>query len=130
MIYTRNMLKVTGVLAILCVGCFNSGPDYHQVSGNVTFNGQPVPLGEVSFTPNSAEGNSGPSVVCPINEGKYQSPAGRGVVGGAYIAVISGFQKASPSNDPTASDYGQRLFPVQRKTLALPDQDSQYDFEF
>jgi len=131
----RAMYKHLKVAVMMCVvimpsGCYQAGPTFYQVSGKVTHNGQPVPMGEVIFTPNSAEGNSGPSVVCSIVDGEYRSPPQRGVVGGKYIAVVSGFKKSIPSNDPTASEFGARLFPVRREVLELPSQNSELNFDF
>jgi hypothetical protein len=124
-----KLLIVVALLTMTCPGCGGSGPHYHTISGTVTFQGSPVPMGEVSLTPNQAEGNTGPTVVCQIADGHYHSPPGKGVVGGAYIAVISGFQKPPASRDPTASEFGKRLFPIHRVSIELPNDDTTKVFE-
>jgi hypothetical protein len=72
------------------VGC-QDGVKRHAVSGAVTFGGQPVPVGEISFEPDSAKGNKGPGSVTKIRAGRYQTEPGLGVMGGAYIVRITPF---------------------------------------
>ncbi len=46
--YSRRVLLLTTMLAFLC-GC--SGQGTYEVSGSVTYDGQPVEKGEISFVP-------------------------------------------------------------------------------
>lgn len=79
--------------AALIVGCGGNtdGPPRYQVSGTVTLNGQPVPVGEISLTPDTDKGNSGPGSVARIVDGKYHTESGMGIVGGPYTVSISAF---------------------------------------
>jgi hypothetical protein len=56
-------------------GC-SSGSGKYDVSGNVTFNGQPIPKGHIVFQP--ADNSSAP-VGAPIQDGAYRlkAPAGK-----------------------------------------------------
>ena len=77
-------------------GC-NKQPKLSKISGNVTFKGQPVPAGYVSFTPDVVSGNSGPLRVFQIKDGVYDSskdtPPGMspGLPPGHYFIRIAGF---------------------------------------
>lgn len=118
-------LMVAG--ALLCsIGC--SGDDgKHTISGTVTFKGEPVPAGEVRFTPDMSKGNNGPVVLARIKEGRYETPSDKGVVGGPYQLRVSGFGSAPNSKDPTASDFGRPMFPVHRQDVDLPREDHEFD---
>ncbi|MCR9119920.1 MAG: hypothetical protein NXI22_23535, partial [bacterium] len=77
----RWLFLFTGVA--LLTGCGESGPVRYQVSGKVQFQGKPVPAGSVIFTPDTAQGNSGPQGVAEIVDGAYRtSGGGLGTVGG------------------------------------------------
>lgn len=58
--------------AMLVFGGCGSGPDTHEVKGTVTFDGQPVPEGQIVFESNSTVG-------AEIKEGKFtaQVPSGK-----------------------------------------------------
>lgn len=106
------------VACLLSVGCEQN--PYSAVTGSVTYNGQPVPSGEVRLTPDSRSGNSGPAVVCMIRDGKYQTPEQKGVVGGAYQLRIMGYGPAPETDDPTASDTGAPMFKTQTQAAEFP----------
>ncbi len=55
-------LLVTGTLCSLLAGCpSNSGPPRYQISGKVTFQGQPVEEGVITFSePTTGQVNEGP----------------------------------------------------------------------
>ncbi len=110
--------------ALCLVGCEKEGPARYEVSGTVTYNGQPVPVGEVVFEPDTYQGNSGPGSVAQIRDGIYQTEPGMGVMGGAYIVRIVGFDGVSVG-DSTA---GTGLFPPYETTVELPQDDAVQDF--
>ena len=68
------------LLSLFCVGCGDDGK--YSVSGEVTYKGEPIPSGEIRFTPNN--GNKGPMVLVKIKDGHYETPADKGLVGGDY----------------------------------------------
>src|SRR5690242_10819227 len=71
--------------SILWAGCSSDrGPKRYRVSGEVKFAGQPIPYGEILFTPDSTKGNSGPQGIAIIQQGKYDTAGTRapGVAGG------------------------------------------------
>jgi hypothetical protein len=96
------------MLILLAAGCEKS--PYRSVSGTVTFQGKLVSRGEVQFMPDSTKGNRGPTCTALIKDGNYATPKGKGIVGGDYVLMISGYQAPSNTDDPTASDFGKMLF--------------------
>ena len=74
-------------------GCSNStGPTRYRVSGSVTLDGEPIPFGEVIFTPDATKKNSGPQGKAPIKEGKFDTAfdGGLGAGGGPVVARVQG----------------------------------------
>src|SRR5262249_27638724 len=90
---SRSLLLA--VLLGLAAG--SSGPEVKkvQVSGKVTFKGQPVPAGWISFQPDGSQGNPGKEVrLVMIKDGVYDSSQEKdasGVYPGPTIIRIAGF---------------------------------------
>jgi hypothetical protein len=74
-------------------GCSDDGPKRHRLSGSVTFDGQPIPYGDVLFTPDGAMKNTGPQGIAQIRDGKYDTRAadGKGIGGGPTVIRVTGF---------------------------------------
>ena len=87
----QNRILVACCLALLA-GC-TAKPKLSQLSGKVTFKGQPVPAGFISFAPDVAEGNLGEMRVLQIKDGVYDSAkeSEPGLKPGHYFLRISGF---------------------------------------
>src|SRR5262249_1297298 len=77
------------VLLALAAGC-SSKPQMAQLSGTVTFKGQPVPAGWISFTPEAGKGSV---KVCQIKDGVYDSSKepDPGIFPGRNLIRIGGF---------------------------------------
>jgi hypothetical protein len=74
-------------------GCAKpQGPSRFHLSGSATLDGQPIPYGEVVFTPDGSKKNSGPQGIAPIRDGKYDTAAagGMGIAGGPTIIRVNG----------------------------------------
>ena len=70
----------TAILFLICVlaGCMGDpGPKRYRVSGEITFDGKPVPHGEIVFTPDSGQGNSGPQGIAIIQNGHFDTKGTR-----------------------------------------------------
>lgn len=129
-ITSASLIAVTMTALGLLAGCGSSGgadaPERISLSGKVTFNGQPVPAGDLSFAPDSEQGNKGPAGVATIENGVYHTIDGKGPVAGAQIVTINGFEAgegADPASGPPVlfSDF-------QTRVDVSPDQ-SEIDFE-
>jgi len=108
---------VLSFLVFLAVGCSKNDPRKHDVWGTVTYRGQPVPAGSVTFIPDASQGNSGPAVTIKIENGRYDSrKEGRGHIGGPHKVRITGL---------TGKDSGDEFFP--EGTLLFPDYETAVD---
>jgi hypothetical protein len=85
----RRLLGGAVVLALLAAGC-SPKEELAQLSGKVTFKGQPVPAGYISFTPEAGKGSVR---VCQIKDGVYDSSkeVPPGIYPGKNLIRIGGF---------------------------------------
>lgn len=119
------MTKPLLAAALLALGC-SSKPPPSQISGKVTFKGEPVPAGWISFTPDVAKGGLGQVQLFQINDGVYdsstQSPPG--IVPGSYLIRIAGFDgKQIPFYV-----QGKQIFNPIQDEIVVPDGASEKDF--
>lgn len=108
---------------LVSTGCGDDGK--YKVTGSVNFKGDPVPSGEIRFTPD--KGNKGPMVLARIKDGKYETPQDKGLVGGHYQLRVSGYGAAGNSKDPTAPDFGKPLFEPHREDVEFPKEDHEFN---
>lgn len=122
---------VVGLLGIVASGCgggTNDAPERFPISGKVSYDGKPVPKGNITFIPDSTKGNSGPSTTVAIVEGMYQSK--EGTIGGPHIAQIAGYDGIPiPSGEGGENPTGKELFNGWKKNLDLPKESTTEDFE-
>jgi hypothetical protein len=117
---TCRLLGLTVALSVvlaLTAGC-GTQEKVAQLKGKVTFKGQPVPSGWISFMPDSSQGYQGSVKVAQIKDGMYDTSlaADPGVIPGPTVIRIAGFDgKVIPR-------YGQgkQIFNIYelRETLA------------
>ena len=113
------------VLLLFVVGCGQQrGPTRYELSGSVTYRGQPVPAGWIFFDPDSSRQNSGPGSAAKIKDGRYETPSGKGTVGGPHVATINGRDGTPNAEIPG----GLPLFPPYSMKIDLPKESSTYDF--
>jgi hypothetical protein len=129
----RLVLFVGGGFAVLAAsGCGGgeTGPPRHPLSGTVRFNDEPVPMGTIIFTPDGAKGNSGPGSVASIQSGQYKTEPSKGVLGGAYIVSITGYDGVPvESGEGGMSPEGSLLFHDHQVQVDLPATGGTHDFE-
>lgn len=79
------------LLLLVLVGC-ESKPTLTEISGTVTFKGQPIPAGDVSFTPEVSVAG-GQLQMYMVKDGKYDSTQtpGMGLLPGKYKVRINGY---------------------------------------
>lgn len=110
----------------LTVGC-NPAPKVAQISGTVTFKGQPVPAGYITFTPDVATGTLGQVVGFQIQKGKYDSKANvpSGLPPGNYKIRIGGFDGIKIP----LWGQGKQIFNPIEDSCTVPEISSTKDFE-
>jgi len=111
-------------LAIV-VGCGEEGPTRYQLSGKVTYGGQPIPAGSVTFIPDSSQGNSGPAASVDIVDGAYDTTTGKGHVGGPHLVKITALDGKTSDEFPK----GMPMFPDYETKADLPKEDGTKDFD-
>lgn len=123
-----RVASITSVMLMFAttIGCGpDAGPARYEVSGMVTHAGLPVPVGEIAFEPDPDQGNSGPGTVTRIEAGRFRTEPGRGVVGGAMIVRLSGFDGVVHGE----SLEGRPLFAPRSVNRTLPRKDSVQHFD-
>lgn len=110
-------------MLVVSIGCAETqdGPSRYLVKGTVQFQGKPVPVGSISFEPDSKQGNPGPGTTASIRDGKFETPADRGTIGGPHILSITGYdgipyEVPGEGTDPN----GKSLFTNYTTTFDLP----------
>jgi len=106
------------IIIVFCAvaGCLgDQGPKRYRVSGEITYGGKPVPHGEIVFTPDSGQGNSGPQGIAIIQDGLYDTAGTRapGVAGGPTVVQVAAL---ADSNGKLLCEY--------QFTIDLPKADS------
>jgi hypothetical protein len=104
-----RLWRATALAALLIAGCSShDAPNRFQLSGAVTLDGQPIPYGEVVFTPDGSKQNSGPQGIAPIRDGKFDTAGkeGKGVAGGPTIVRVNGM--SGPGGN-TLCEYEMRI---------------------
>ncbi len=117
-------------LAIVLAGCGSQidGPPRYRVSGEVTYDGQPVPRGFITFEPDSEKGNSGPGGGAEIKDGRYRTDADMGVIGGPHRVRIIGYDGVPTTVEGEELADGQPLFPPYETQVDFPKEDTTHDF--
>lgn len=121
---------IAAFLIVWIGGCGrSSGLPRYDVSGAVTFGGQPVPSGMISFDP--AEQSIGGGFA-PIVDGKFDTGrGGRGHLGGEHVVHISGHASEPPAPDSPGADryVVQELFAPYVAAVDLPKKKAVMDFD-
>jgi hypothetical protein len=126
-------VAVATLAVCLLAGC--GGEDGYDVSGKVTFQGNPVPAGQIYFTPDDSKGNSGATGYADIKDGEYDTAAegGKPTAGGPMIVRIEGQDPSVPGEQQPGSAPGEvtikTLFPTYETTAELPKEDATQNFD-
>jgi hypothetical protein len=79
-------------LALLTLGCGGDTGGRIDIEGTATFNGLPIPFGDVMLLPDQEQGHKGPAGTATITDGKYSTALdGQGVVPGPHILRITAY---------------------------------------
>jgi hypothetical protein len=120
---------ILGTAILALGGCSRDGVQRAEVSGTVTFNGEPVKEGSINFFP--TEGTKGPEAGGAILDGKYHIPRAKGPVVGKNRVELRAFQKTGRKiQDPTAppgtlTEEIANVFPLEFNTNSTLTRDVQ-----
>jgi hypothetical protein len=116
---------------LLLAGCGGSdGPPRYDLTGSITFGGNPIPRGSLTFSPDSSQGNSGPGATAGIIDGKYATQEGKGVISGAHIVVVQAYDGVPVETDGEGMDpNGTSLFPSYTMQISVPENGGTLDIE-
>ncbi len=120
--FTRH-IACAALLAACVAGCGgdSDAPSRYDVSGEITFEGEPVVYGMVVFE----DKNTGFKTACTIDDGYYESQSDKGHQGGNFTVTITGFADAG-----SAGAEGQRLWNGAWTTeVELPAESTTMDFD-
>lgn len=96
-----TMSLLVGALAL--AGCGKEPANVVHVSGTVTFDGKPVPLGMIVFEPDPSKSNSGRQGHADIKDGKFDTPPGNPRwPRAAGEAIIGALTRSRPPRSRTA----------------------------
>lgn len=120
------MHKHLWVLVIaLLLGC-SKGPARSEISGTVIFKGQPIPAGDVNFTPDVTVAG-GQAQMYMVKDGKYSSAdtPDSGLLPGKYTVRISGYDgKQIPMYFS-----GKQIFNAVQEEIVITQGNMTKDFE-
>jgi len=83
------------VSSMIIVGCGSDGPQRTVISGNVTYRGEPIPEGSITFA--AKDSSTRTSMAAAIEDGEYRLDALGGLPVGAYRVVIVASRPLSDS---------------------------------
>jgi hypothetical protein len=73
---------------LLGTGCGTSGPERYEITGHVTYKGQPVEEGVIEFEPQDGQGTKDGSIIL---NGEYRIPKDKGLSPGKYkVSIVIG----------------------------------------
>ena len=84
--HSRFSLLIVSTFCLLANGCGSDGPPKFALSGQVTYDGQPVSNGNIGFI--ASDASTGKSAGCEVVDGRYQIPRYEGLLAGTYKVVI------------------------------------------
>lgn len=114
------------VMTAAMLGCGAS--DGYRVSGKATFEGKPIPIGRIYFTPDASKQNTGAAGYATIKDGTYDTSAegGMGVLGGPMIVKIEGSDGVRTDDE---HPFGNQLFYAHEVPVDLPKSSTTKDFD-
>ncbi|MEW4565482.1 hypothetical protein AB1K70_23345 [Bremerella sp. JC770] len=107
-----NVFPFLLAITICCssIACSDSEGRRYSVKGIVSFQGQPVPSGNIVFEPNADKGESGRACMAMIHNGEYAVSADGGVLPHSYHVRVTGYSGGSRDSGASGGDV-KELFP-------------------
>lgn len=123
----RAWLVLCLTLGFSSIGCGSYTGDRVDVTGRVTYAGQPVPVGRIDFVP-GPDHPGGAGDYAAIKDGKFSTRTdGRGPSPGDYLVRIDGFDNKPPQVEEVL--FGNPLFPTYETEIVIHDGQEEVLFE-
>jgi hypothetical protein len=126
MIFRRALSVLLLAVLFAAVGCEQKKPRYH-VWGKITWQGQPIPAGSITFDPDITAGADGPQGFAIIKNGEYDTrkEGGLAPAGGKYVARVYATDGIAGPELPNGRPlFRERLIPKE-----LPKEDAEIDID-
>lgn len=124
---SSGLLLLAILLLLGGMGCGGDSKEF-RVTGNVTFDGKPVPKGFITFEPDASKGNTGPGGGAEIRSGSFATTRGKGISGGAYVVKIVGYDGVATTQSGEELPDGRPLFPTYTTKVDFPKESTTKDF--
>lgn len=107
------------LLLILCclsaAGCRRSGPERAIVTGAVTYQGKPLPEGQIRFVP--APGTHAPTAGAFVIDGRYTADGKGGVPVGTHKVMIEAYRLVGPTQPTDLPGQAPETAPGRQQIL-------------
>jgi len=117
-------MKIISSICLVMLACLASSGcgrtdkfDRLVLSGQVTYDGQPVPFGSIWFEPRAAVGQLAPPGFAIIRDGHFETTRRDAPVAGPHLIRISGYPDEKPQDEDEAER--QILFPEYTMEMEL-----------
>lgn len=121
-----------GVVVAVCLFSGCSGDSGYDISGSVSFDGEPIPAGKIYFRPDGSKNNVGQTGYANIVDGRYDTAAegGKKMVGGALVVGIEGIDPDGATMDEASGEeVAEALFPYYEIPVQLSEENTTRDFD-
>jgi hypothetical protein len=127
----RYVSVALGMASVLLAGCGRDGVPRHVVTGNVTFQGQPVEYGTIVFEPEASVGRIAPRGMARVENGYFRTDREESPTTGAYKVRVFGFDKARMKQNPEPGEIVDtpELFPEYTFQVQIPPPDGRLDVQ-
>jgi hypothetical protein len=118
-------------MGVFASGCTGDGIVRHQVSGKVTFQGQPVNDGAIILEPDASIGKIAPTSFARIENGSFRTTRAEGPTTGKYKLRIMGYDKSKMKKDAAVGEIVDlpELFPEYAIDIDVPVKGGHLDIE-
>lgn len=115
------------MMLLTFVGCAESDSPRFNLSGKISYRGQPIPLGTITFLPVNQPDLSGPPAYALIKDGQFSTAGdGLGHFGGETDLMVAGYDGIPTSDE---APMGTPLFSAKSLRRDLEKANSQLDIE-
>jgi hypothetical protein len=124
-------IPVAPLLFAFLSGCGGEGFPRHQISGKVTYQGQPVEYGAIVFEPEASIGKIAPTGQARIENGAFKTDSTESPTTGAYKVRVTGFDKSKMKANPAPGEIidTPELFPEHVLQVEIPPPGGRLDIE-